>query len=48
MSEAYVTDCDYCGAVALCVNDAHGGTCCRSCAEAQQKRHKAAKENSDK
>jgi len=26
-----VTDCDYCGCIALCVEDSAGGTCCHSC-----------------
>ena len=37
MSEVcVVTDCDYCGEMALCVaNDAGGGTCCKACAARQ-------------
>lgn len=38
MSNAYVTDCDYCGEMALCVNDASGGTCCQACAAKQAER----------
>jgi hypothetical protein len=45
MSEVYVvTDCDYCGEMALCVaNDAAGGTCCKACAAKQAARRKAEK-----
>ncbi len=32
---SYVTDCDYCGEIAMCFNDEAGGTCCRAC-EARQ------------
>lgn len=28
---AYVTDCDYCGQIAMCENDEAGGTACQSC-----------------
>lgn len=34
--EQYVTDCDYCGEMALCHNDNAGGTRCQSCAEKQK------------
>ena len=46
MSEVYVvTDCDYCGEMALCVaNDAAGGTCCKACAAKQAARRKAEQE----
>jgi hypothetical protein len=46
MSEVYVvTDCDYCGEMALCVaNDAWGGTCCKACAAKQAARRKAEEE----
>jgi hypothetical protein len=46
MSEVYVvTDCDYCGEMALCVaNDAGGGTCCKACAAKQAARRKAEEE----
>lgn len=40
-----VTDCDYCGEMALCVaNDAAGGTCCKACAAKQAARRKAEEE----
>ena len=29
---SYVTDCDYCGEIAMCFNDEYGGTCCNACA----------------
>ena len=44
MSNAYVTDCDYCGEMALCVNDASGGTCCQACAAKQAARRKTEQE----
>ncbi len=28
---SFVTDCDYCGEIRLCFEDAAGGTCCLSC-----------------
>lgn len=47
MSKAYVTDCDYCGEMALCVNDAWGGTCCGACAAKQAARRKAEAEKGE-
>ena len=35
-SEHWVTDCDYCGEMALCHNDNGGGTRCNSCKEKQR------------
>jgi len=34
---SYVTDCDYCGEIAMCFNDQYGGTCCNACAATQAK-----------
>jgi|TARA_R110002096_G_scaffold406555_1_gene604854 hypothetical protein len=34
IDNTFVTDCDYCGEISLCVNDAFGGTCCSPCSEA--------------
>jgi hypothetical protein len=29
----FVTDCDYCGRIALCFEDEGHGTCCQSCSD---------------
>lgn len=38
MSQEYVTDCDYCGEIALCHDDGSGGTRCGSCKRRQEEK----------
>jgi len=49
MSErkTFVTDCDYCGDIGLCFEDAGMGTCCHRCEDEQQAADKSQQDTAE-
>lgn len=47
MSNAYVTDCDYCGEIALVTEDGYGGKACRCCLNRIEENDRKAESDDD-
>jgi len=47
MSKSYVTDCDYCGEIALVTEDGYGGKGCRCCLNRIEENDRRAESDDD-